>query len=323
MRLSLDWLAEWIDLPAAAGARATASTSAASRTRWSSRSGRTCRACVVGQVLERATPPERRPALACAGWTSATASRSRSSAARPTWRRGQKVAVAVAGHAAARRHQDQEVEDPRRASRPGMICSERELGLGDDHDGILVLDPRRPVGRAALRGARSWASAILEVGITPNRGDTASLLGVAREVRALFGGELRVPETQPAEDGPRAAEAISVAIEAAEACHHYVARVVRGRARRAPRRTGWCAGSRPRACARSTTSSTSRTSCCSSSDSRCTPSISPRCGGARDPRALRAGRARSSPPSTAQTRELGGRRPRDRRRRARRSRWPA
>jgi len=51
---------------------------------------------------------------------------------------------------------------------------------------------------------------------------------VAREVRALLGGELRVPETQRAEDGPPAAEAISVAIDAEEACHHYVARVVRG-----------------------------------------------------------------------------------------------
>ncbi len=61
----------------------------------------------------------------------------------------------------------------------GMICSLRELGLGDEHEGILVLDAGARVG-AKLSDTLSDESRVLEVGITPNRGDTASVLGLAR-----------------------------------------------------------------------------------------------------------------------------------------------
>ena len=97
----------------------------------------------------------------------------------------------------------------------GMICSSRELELGDDHDGILVLDPDAPLG-APLPEVISGSDRELEVGITPNRGDAASLIGLAREIRALFGGDLRAPETDPPETGPAAADAIRVEIEATD-----------------------------------------------------------------------------------------------------------
>ena len=115
----------------------------------------------------------------------------------------------------------------RGATSSGMICSNRELELGDDHEGILVLDPDAPVG-APLPDVISTGDRELEVGITPNRGDAASLIGLAREIRALFGGELRVPETDPPETGPAVAEAIRVEIDAPDDCHRYVARIVRG-----------------------------------------------------------------------------------------------
>jgi phenylalanyl-tRNA synthetase beta chain len=109
----------------------------------------------------------------------------------------------------------------------GMICSARELGLGDDHDSILVLDPSAPVGASASEVMRAGERAV-EFGVTPNRGDSASLLGLAREVSALIGGEVRIPETAPEEMGAAASDAIAVSIDAPEGCHHYVARVVRG-----------------------------------------------------------------------------------------------
>jgi len=109
----------------------------------------------------------------------------------------------------------------------GMICSSRELELGDDHEGILVLDPDAPVG-ASLPGVISTGDRELEVGVTPNRGDAASLIGLAREVGALFGGELRMPNTEPSETGRAAADAIHVEIQAPDDCHRYVARIVRG-----------------------------------------------------------------------------------------------
>jgi phenylalanyl-tRNA synthetase beta chain len=138
---------------------------------------------------------------------------------------GQKVAVALPGT---------RLPDGTKLSRAkirgvvshGMICSSRELGLGEEHAGILVLDPTARVG-APLPEAIGSAGAVLEVGITPNRGDAASLLGLARDVRALLGGELRMPPTEPLESGAPAAASVAVRIEAPEACHHYVGRVVR------------------------------------------------------------------------------------------------
>jgi phenylalanyl-tRNA synthetase beta chain len=109
----------------------------------------------------------------------------------------------------------------------GMICSQRELALGDDQDGILVLDADAAIGRP-LPEVLPPGERILEVGITPNRGDVASALGLAREIAAVFGGDPRVPETEPDERGAPAADAAAVAIEAPEGCYHYVARVVRG-----------------------------------------------------------------------------------------------
>ena len=70
----------------------------------------------------------------------------------------------------------------------GMICSARELGLSEEHDGILVLDSEAPVG-ALLPEVLRVGDRALEFGITPNRGDATSLLGIAREVHALIGGE--------------------------------------------------------------------------------------------------------------------------------------
>lgn len=109
----------------------------------------------------------------------------------------------------------------------GMICSSRELGLGDEDDGILVLDPDAPVG-VSLSEVLTTGDRILDLGITPNRGDAASLLGIAREVRALFGGTLHLPETAPVEADSATADAVSVAIDAPDECFQYVARVVRG-----------------------------------------------------------------------------------------------
>jgi phenylalanyl-tRNA synthetase beta chain len=139
---------------------------------------------------------------------------------------GQKVAVALPG---TRLPDGTKIKKAklRGVVSEGMICSRRELGLGDDHRGILVLDPGAGVGRplCELLGGKGAA---IEIGLTPNRGDAASLLGIAREVRALFGGALRLPETAPAESGAPAAAAAKVHVDARDGCWHYAARIVRG-----------------------------------------------------------------------------------------------
>ncbi|MEJ5358596.1 MAG: phenylalanine--tRNA ligase subunit beta [Desulfobacterales bacterium] len=109
----------------------------------------------------------------------------------------------------------------------GMLCSAGELGLGADRGGLLELPAGLPVGEA-LHRALGLSDPVLELDLTPNRGDCLSLIGVAREVAALQGTRLRLPRVRLVENGPPVAERAAVAIEAPEACPRYVARVVEG-----------------------------------------------------------------------------------------------
>jgi phenylalanyl-tRNA synthetase beta chain len=110
--------------------------------------------------------------------------------------RGQKVAFAVEGA----RLWDGYSDEPRRQTlkrarirgveSAGMVCSEKELGLSDDHTGVLILDPQAPVGRP-LQDV--LGDTVLEVELTPNLARANCILGLAREVAALTGQRLRQP----------------------------------------------------------------------------------------------------------------------------------
>jgi phenylalanyl-tRNA synthetase beta chain len=112
----------------------------------------------------------------------------------------------------------------------GMICSEAELGLSDDHAGIIVLsdeDARAPTGQAA-QAALGLDDVILDVEITPNRGDCLSHLGIARELGAIYQQPVKVPSHDVAPFLADADEApVGVRIEDPD-CRRYVARVVLG-----------------------------------------------------------------------------------------------
>ncbi|HXV36215.1 MAG TPA: phenylalanine--tRNA ligase subunit beta, partial [Myxococcota bacterium] len=224
MRLPLDWLAEFIDLPPDAELVERLTVGGFEDVALSA-TGPDLSALRVGVVRERAPHPnadrlsvcrvdigEGEPIEVVCGAPNVAA--------------GQKIAFAPVG---ARLPDGTPLARAkiRGVTSNGMICSSRELGLGDDHEGILVLPADARVG-APLAEALGGGARELELGITPNRGDAASVLGVAREVRALFGGELRVPDCAPPERGTPAADAIRVEIEAARDCHRYAARIVRG-----------------------------------------------------------------------------------------------
>lgn len=114
----------------------------------------------------------------------------------------------------------------------GMICSEAELGLGEEHGGILVLEDDAEAGQPfeayLARHGRLERDATLDVALTPNRPDAASHIGIARDVAAVTGQALRLPEVAVPEAGGEAAEAVAVEIEAPEACGRYVGILVRG-----------------------------------------------------------------------------------------------
>ncbi|MFH1807365.1 MAG: phenylalanine--tRNA ligase subunit beta [Pseudomonadota bacterium] len=107
----------------------------------------------------------------------------------------------------------------------GMLCSERELGLGDDHAGILILDGDLVPGTPLVQ-ALGIDPVVLELSVTPNRPDALSHVGVARELAALTGGRAKVPGAAPAERGGPVDDAASVSIADPDACPRYACRVV-------------------------------------------------------------------------------------------------
>src|SRR5690606_3240271 len=76
----------------------------------------------------------------------------------------------------------------------GMICAEDEIGLGKSHDGIMVLPADAEVGQTASSYFNLESDFVFEIGLTPNRADAASHLGVARDVAAFLRKELSLPE---------------------------------------------------------------------------------------------------------------------------------
>jgi phenylalanyl-tRNA synthetase beta chain len=75
----------------------------------------------------------------------------------------------------------------------GMICAEDEIGLGNSHDGILVLDTEVPNGTPAATFFQIQSDLVLEIGLTPNRADAASHWGVARDIKAVSGLPITLP----------------------------------------------------------------------------------------------------------------------------------
>ena len=107
----------------------------------------------------------------------------------------------------------------------GMICSERELGLSDEHEGILVLDTDSALG-TPLEDV--LGDVVLDIKPTPNRPDHFSILGIAREVAALTGGSVHEPSDRYEESEIEATDRTSVEILNAEGCPRYTAIVIDG-----------------------------------------------------------------------------------------------
>ncbi|MCF8043603.1 MAG: phenylalanine--tRNA ligase subunit beta, partial [Desulfarculaceae bacterium] len=109
----------------------------------------------------------------------------------------------------------------------GMLSSERDLGLSDDHGGLMVLDPGLEPGRK-LAEVLELETQVLEISITPNRGDALSILGVARDVAALVGAELKLPPCEPSEQQPGIEGQAQIEVLDAKACPRYTGRLVKG-----------------------------------------------------------------------------------------------
>ncbi len=225
MKVPLGWLAEWIELPASVDELVDRLTAAGLEVEGILRTGPDWSGVLVGVVLERRAHEGADRLSVCRVDVGAGEPLEIVCGA-PNVAAGQKVAVAGVGT---------ELPGGLRIERSkirgvlsnGMICSARELGLGDEAGGILVLDAAAPVG-AKLASVLPSGETVFDVEITPNRGDWVSLLGMAREVRASFGGSLRLPETSVPESGAPASDAVRISIDDRAGCARYAGRVLRG-----------------------------------------------------------------------------------------------
>ncbi len=107
----------------------------------------------------------------------------------------------------------------------GMVCSVRELGIGDDHDGILVLDDDLVVGTPI---GEVLGESVIDIELTPNRPDCLGVVGVARDVSAITGNPLNQPDVSFEATGPDVNTLASVEIADPDLCLRYTATVIQG-----------------------------------------------------------------------------------------------
>lgn len=114
----------------------------------------------------------------------------------------------------------------------GMNCSARELGIGSDHDGIMILPEDAPIGMP-LADYLNLSDTILDLEITPNRPDCLSMVGMAREVGAMYAADAKNPldemeaALKEASDMPSVDELASVTVKDVDRCPRYTARVIK------------------------------------------------------------------------------------------------
>ena len=141
-------------------------------------------------------------------------------------RNGQKVPLALVG---ARLPNGVEIKRSkiRGEASEGMLCSEIELGLGQDATGIMILPPDLPLGMN-LGEALGLKDTILDISITPNRPDCLCVIGVAREVAALTHQKVKYPPLSIPDKGEEIHQKTSVTILDPDLCPRYVARMIEG-----------------------------------------------------------------------------------------------
>ncbi|MDR2493585.1 MAG: phenylalanine--tRNA ligase subunit beta [Coriobacteriales bacterium] len=237
MKVSLNWLSTMVDLPLKTPADVRTLTERLDLTGTAvesvEKTGAALDGIVVGHILAREAHPN-----ADTLWVTTVdvGEHSRDENGRPVplqivcgaqnFSAGDKVPVALVGTVmpggmAIKKSKLRGVESH------GMNCSARELGLGQDHEGIMVLPGDAPVG-AELAVYLGTGDTVLDLEITPNRPDCMSMLGVAREVAAVFVRSYQLGRETPAPPVGEPVESLAeVRVEDAARCARYTARVIK------------------------------------------------------------------------------------------------
>ncbi len=231
MKISLHWLKDYVDLSGQPEEIAERLTMAGLEVENIEKAGDKYKNFVVGEVLEVTNHPNAEKLTVCKVNSGKAVLKIVCGA--PNVSTGQKVVVGLVG-AIVPRNQHRSDSTPlvlgqaeiRGETSEGMICSEYELDIGEDSEGILVLEKRARVGTPFARYL-GLEDTVLDVAVTPNRPDCLSHIGVAREVAAFLRKKVKVPHIQGKEIREHVSKAARVTIETKVDCPRYSARVVR------------------------------------------------------------------------------------------------
>jgi len=227
VRVPLKWLQEYVDINLPPGELGRRLTMAGTEVNTILTAGRDWEKISVAEVVDVAPHPNAdrlRLATVDLGGEQMTVV-----CGAPNVAAGQKVAFARVGAELIDGHTSEptilKAARIRGVESAGMVCSEKELGLSDYHEGILVLPEDAPVG---VPLGQYLGDTILDLDITPNRPDCLSVLGVAREVAALSGVSVREPPVDYQELGRPIKERLSVEIADRDLCPRYCAALIEG-----------------------------------------------------------------------------------------------
>ncbi len=227
MKVSLNWLREYIDITLPLADLADRLTMAGIEVGGMQVVGGSWGNIVVGQIVAINPHPNadrlrlttvdlgtEQPTVVCGA---------------PNLRLGDKVAFAQVGAQLIDPHSGQVLRlkpaKIRGVESSGMVCSEKELGISEGHEGIMVLPAEAPVGTPL---ADYLGDTIFDLDVTPNRPDCLSVIGVAREIAALTGQSLRLPEVSYEEVASPIDQQVLVEIVAPDLCPRYCASLVTG-----------------------------------------------------------------------------------------------
>ena len=223
MKVSLNWLNELVEIPADVAALSDLLTKAGVEVEGIETRGCTVEKVVVAQILESVQHPNADRLSVCKV-ADGTATRQIVCGAK-NYKVGDKVPLALPG-AVMPGDFKIKVGKLRGVESEGMMCSEKELGLAEEAEGLLILPAETVVGTPLT--ALFPAETILDVEVTPNRPDLLCHLGMAREIATLLGKPLNIPEAIRATAGAKAEPAADITLEAPDACPFYSARRIRG-----------------------------------------------------------------------------------------------
>lgn len=221
MKFSVNWLGEFVDLPNDIDQLAELLTLAGVEIERIERRGASIDKVIIAQISVSSRHPNADRLTVCEVDDGSGTKRQIVCGA-TNYKVGDKVPLAVPG---ARLPNGLEIKKSklRGVESEGMLCSAIELGLGEDAAGLLILSPEAKIG--APIADLFPADTILDVEITPNRGDLLSHYGLAREISALVGQPLRLP-SQTAAGGTPALQRNRIVIFAPNECPFYSARKI-------------------------------------------------------------------------------------------------